>query len=117
MRRDFDLELATGEVVEKEQRLRALHHHVVHAHRHEVDTDAVVALLLEGELELGADAVGARNQHRLAVFLRDLAQRAEAADAGEHLGPQRAARERLDRFDQRVARVDVDAGVAIGESF
>ena len=35
----------------------------------------------ERELELGADAVGARDQHRLLVLLRDLAQRAEAADA------------------------------------
>ena len=117
LRGELDVELAAGEIVEKEQRLRALHEHVVHAHRHEVDAHAVVALLLEGELELRADAVGARNQHRLAIFLRDLAQPAEAADAGEHLGAQRAARERLDRFDQRVAGVDVDAGVAVGEAF
>jgi hypothetical protein len=41
---------------------------------------------LEGQLELGADAVGAGHQHRLAEFLRHFEQRAEAADAGQHLG-------------------------------
>src|SRR5207248_10444918 len=32
-------------------------------------------------------------------------------------GPQRAPGERLDRLDQRVAGLDVDAGVAVGKSF
>ena len=69
----------------------------------------------ERELELGADAVGAGDQHRLAEALADLEQRAEAADAGQHFGPQRALRERLDALDERVAGVDVDAGVAVGK--
>jgi len=111
---DPGVELAAGEVVEEEQRLRALHQHVVRAHRHQVDADAVVPVQLEGELQLGADAVGARDEHRVLVLRRQLAQRAESADAGEHLGPQRAPRERLDRLDQGVARVDVDARVAVG---
>ena len=55
------------------------------------------------------------DEHRLAEALADLDQRAEAADAGEHFGPHRALGERLDALDQRVAGVDVDAGVAIGE--
>ena len=55
------------------------------------------------------------DQHRLAVALRQLDQRAEAADAGQHLRAQRAPGERLDRLDQRVAGVDIDAGVAIRE--
>jgi hypothetical protein len=70
---------------------------------------------LEGELELGADAVGAGDQHRLLVLLRQLEQRAEAADAGQHLGAHGALGEGLDALDERVAGVDVDAGVAIGE--
>src|SRR2546429_7379008 len=44
-------------------------------------------------------------------------RRPKTADAGEHLGPQRAPGERLDRLDQRVAGLDVDAGVAVGKSF
>ena len=69
----------------------------------------------EGELELGADPVGAGDQHRLPVALRQLDERAEAADAGDHLRAQRALGERLDRFDQRVARIDIDAGLAVGQ--
>ena len=52
--------------------------------------------------------------HRHAVERLDLDQRAEAADAGEHLGALRAAHDRLDAFDELVAGVDVDACVAIG---
>ncbi len=66
-------------------------------------------------VELGADAVGAGDEHRLAEPLADLDQRAEAADAGEHLRAHRAPGVGLDALDERVARVDVDAGVAVGE--
>ena len=69
----------------------------------------------EGELELGADAVGARDQHGLAIALRQFDQRAEPANAGQHLRAQGAFGEGLDRFDQRFARIDVDAGPAIGQ--
>ena len=69
----------------------------------------------ERELELGADAVGAGDEHGIAKALADLDQRAEAADARQHLGPQRALRERLDAFDERVAGGDVDAGIGVGK--
>jgi peptidoglycan/xylan/chitin deacetylase (PgdA/CDA1 family) len=107
--------LAAGEVVEEEQRLGALHQDVVHAHRHQVLAHRVVAVQLEGQLQLGADAVGAGDQHRLPVFLRDLEEGAEAADAGHHLGAQGASGERLDAFDEGIAGIDVDAGIAIGK--
>jgi len=70
---------------------------------------------LEGELQLGAHAVGAAHQHRLAVALGYLEQRAEAADARQHALAQRLLRQRLDALDQRVARVDVDAGILVRE--
>jgi hypothetical protein len=109
------VELAAGEVVEEEQRLGALHQDVVDAHGDQVLADGVVAVPVEGQLELGADAVGAGDQHRLAIFLRDLEQGAEAADAGEHFGAHGALRRRLDAFDEGVAGVDIDTGIAIGE--
>ncbi len=40
---DIDVQLAGGVVVEKEQRLGALHHDVVGAHGDQVDADRVVA--------------------------------------------------------------------------
>jgi hypothetical protein len=74
-----------------------------------------VAAELEGELELGADAVGSRDEDRRLVLRGQRAQRAEAADPGHHLGAHRAPGEGLDRLDQRIAGVDVDARVAVGK--
>ncbi len=113
--RHVDAELAGRVVVEEEQRLRALHDHVVHAHRDQVDADRVVAAGLDRQPELGADAVGAGDQHRLAVAPhRNLEQRAEAAEAAEHFGAQRALDGGLDAFDQLVAGLDIDAGIFVG---
>ncbi len=112
---DSDVELLADVVVEEEQRLGTLDQDVVDAHRDQIDADRVVPAEREGELELGAHAIGAGDQDRFAVTLRQLDERAEAADAGEHFGAQRALRVRLDRLDQRVARIDVDAGLAVGE--
>ena len=111
--RHRDVQLAGRVVVEEEQGLRALHDDVVDAHGDEVDADRVVPPGVDRKSQLGADAVGARYQHRLAVTGGQLHQGAEAADAGEHLGALRAAHERLDALDELVAGVDVDARVAI----
>ena len=114
--RDVDVEPAAREVVEEEQRLRALHEDVVDAHRDEIDADRVVAARARTRASslvptpsVPATSTGSRKR------FADLEQRAEAADAGEHLGAHRALRERLDALDQRVAGVDVDARVAIGK--
>ena len=109
------VELAAGEIIEEEQRLRALHQDVVDAHADQVDAHGVVAIQLEGKLELGADAVGAGYQHRLVIFFGNLHQRAEAADAVEHLGTHRAPGKRFDVLDQPVARVHVYTGIAVGK--
>ena len=60
-----DVEPAGREIVEEEQRLGALHDQVVDAHRHQVDADRVVQAGLDGELQLGADAVGGGDQDRV----------------------------------------------------
>ncbi|MPM93357.1 hypothetical protein SDC9_140494 [bioreactor metagenome] len=108
------MQLAAGEIIEEEQGLGALHQHIVHAHGHQVDAHGVVHIPLECQLELGAHAVGAAHQHRLLVALGHLEQRAEAADAGHHAFAQGFLGQRLDALDQRVARVDVDASVFVG---
>src|SRR5437868_3647097 len=113
---DLLFELSAGEIIEEEERLRALHEHVVGAHRHEVDTHGTVSVERKGKLELGADAVRAGDKYRLLVFLGDLAKRAEAADAREHLRAHGLPREGLDGLDERVAGVDIDARIAVGES-
>ena len=62
---DFRLEFSTCVVVEKEQRLGALHHQVVDAHGDQVDADGVVAAGLDRDLDLGADAVIGGHQDRI----------------------------------------------------
>ena len=47
---NLGLELAAGIVVQEEERLGALHHQVVHAHRHQVDADGVVAAGIDRDL-------------------------------------------------------------------
>src|SRR2546421_3332032 len=117
LRGDLRIEFAAGEIVEKEQRLGALYEHVVGAHRYKIDADGVVAAEGEGELQLSAHAIRARDQYGVTVFLRQLAQRAETTDSRQDFGAQRFTRVRLDRLDQRIAGVDVDPGVAVGEAF
>ena len=80
------VELAGGDVVEEEQRPRALHEHVVDAVVDDVDADAAVAAEPGGELDLGADAVGAGDEHRVVHRLerRGAERAAEAADAAQH---------------------------------
>ena len=79
--------LAGGEIVEEEQRLGALADEVVDAHGDEVDADGVVLAGVDGELELGADAVGGGDQHRVGVARRlEVEERAEAAEARDDAG-------------------------------
>ena len=70
---------------------------------------------VKSEFELGADAVGAGHQHRIAVVFADFHQRAEAAQAAEHFGAQCALGKGFDVFDQTVAGVDVHTGVAVAQ--
>ena len=83
---DADVQLAGGEVVEEEQRLGAADDQVVDVHRDQVDAHGVVPAGQERELQLGADAVGAGDQHRLLVAAGEGAEAGEAAQAAHHLG-------------------------------
>src|SRR5262245_13862736 len=114
--RDIDGQPAGRVVIEEEQRLRALHDDVVRAHGDEVLSYAVVQAGVDREPELGADAVGARDQHRaLPAALGNLDHRAEAADAREDFGTLRACDARLDALDEFLAGIDVDAGIPVGQ--
>ena len=62
LRHMVSVEFATGDVIEEEQRLRALHQHITDAMVHDVGTDPVVLPQPCGELDLGSDAVGAGDQ-------------------------------------------------------
>ena len=113
----FGIELAGGEVVEEEQRLRALHDEIVDRHGDEVDADGVVQAGLDRDLDLGADAVVGGDQHRvLEARALEVEQAAEAADLGVGARPRGRLHQRLDQLHHAVAGVDIDAGLRIGEA-
>ena len=64
--RGCHVELSDSEIVEEEQRLGTLHDEVVDAHGHKVDADRTVSVGVDGDAQLGADAVVGGDQHRIA---------------------------------------------------
>ena len=108
------IELPGGEVIEEEQRLGALNDQIVGAHRDEIDTDPLVPIMLDRELDLGADAVVGGDQQRVGIARRAwIEEAAEAAELGIGAGPRGRPRERRDPLDQRVARRDRHSGLSI----
>ena len=90
-RRRLHVERGGGEIVEEEERLGALHDEVVDAHRDEVDADRAVLAAIDGDLQLGADAVGRGDQDRVAEAGRlQVEERPEAAESAEHARPARS---------------------------
>ena len=79
---DIDIEFAAGEVVQEEQRLGALNDDVVDAHGHQIDAHPVVPMRVDSQAQFGADAIGSRYQHGLAIAVQGhLDQGTKAADA------------------------------------
>ena len=113
--RDADIQLAAGEVVEEEDVLRTLHQNVIHAHRHQILTDRIVTVQLEGEHQLRADAVSAGHEDGFLVFLADFEKCAEAADGTENARDQSTLGKGLDALNQFVSVINGNAGCIIGE--
>ena len=112
------LEFAGAEVIEEKEGFSAEHGDVVDAMVDEVGADGVVLIELEGDLELGADAVHAADEDGLVIFFQvegeeaakpaDFAEDFAAMGAGEELGQ--------GGFDL-VAEIDVNAGGGVGFLF
>ena len=110
------IELAAGEIVQKEQRFGALHHEVVDRHRHQVDADAAMQAGFDRDLDLGADAVGGRHQDRIPeAGGLEVEQSAEPANFGVGAGAGGGAHHRLDQIDQAIAGIDIDARIRVSE--
>ncbi len=111
------IELAGREIVEEEKRLRALHDEIVDAHRHEVDADRLMIIGVDRDLQLGADAVIGGDENRIGeAGGLEVEQAAEAADFAVGAGAARGAHGRLDLLHQKIAGIDIDACVAIGQA-
>jgi len=73
-----------------------------------------VAAGLDGDAQLGADAVGRRDQDRIAIAgFGEIEQAAEAADPADCAAPRGRFGQRRDPFDQPVAGRDVDSGLPV----
>ena len=100
----FWIELAGGEVIQKEERRGALHGDVVDAVVDQVSAHGLVQAEFEGDLELGADAVGRADQDGVLPALQvEPEERAEAADAAQHIAVKGLLRQVLDALLGAVA--------------
>ena len=72
--------------------------------------DCLPAVVLCGELDFGADAVGGSDEKRLRGQFVQSEKAAETAHVGEHVGREGRADGRLHQIDCAVAGFDVDAG-------
>jgi hypothetical protein len=108
----FGVERRAADVVEEEERFGARRQNVVHAVVHEVVADGAVAIHDHRDAQLGADAIGARRDHGLAVA-GEPEQRTEGSDTGHGLGPNGSPDDALHPGDEIRTRGDVDAGTGV----
>ena len=66
---DVYVEFASGVIIEKKKGFGADHQHVVDAHGHQILADEVVAVVVDGDFQLGADAIGTGHQDGFFVAL------------------------------------------------
>lgn len=115
---NLDIEMPTRKVIKKEQRFGSLYQHIVNAHGDQVDTDRAVLVQLLRQHQLGAYAVGSRYEHGFLVAPGwQRKQAAKAAEPGHHFGTACAGDRGLDAVNERIAGLDIDAGVFIGQWF
>ena len=107
-------EFAHSEVVQEKQRLGTLNENVVDAVIYEVATDRGVHPESHGHFQLGADAVGAGDQHRLFPLLDvESKQAAKTADAAKYGRSKGAAGMMPDALFRVIGNGDVDTCVGV----
>ncbi len=106
--------LPAGDVVQEEEGLGPQADDVIDAHGHGIDSDGVVGVHVEGQLELGPDPVGPGDQDGLFIALGELEEAAEAPDGGEDPGAVGPGQVVFHELNGPVAGGDIDAGLGIG---
>ena len=110
------VELAGGEVVEEEERGRALYGDVVDAVVDEVLADGVVDAQFEGDLQFCAYAVHRGDEYGIWVLLEvEGEEAAEAADLGEDVLVEGLAGEHFDALLAALGAGDVDACIGVAD--
>ncbi|VTR64016.1 conserved hypothetical protein [Desulfosarcina cetonica] len=112
----FTFQLAGRQVVEEKEGSGPLHGNIVDAHGHQVDAHRVMAIHQKGDFELGPHAVRGTDQDRaFHVGGVQRKQAAEAANFTHDTGPTGFLGNLFDGVDKVVRRVDVDAGIGVGQ--
>ena len=113
----FQHQLACGEIIQEKQRLGPLAHQIIHAHCHQIDADGLKISGIDGDAQLGAHTIGGGHQNRVGVArILEIKQRAKAAQARHHAGARSAFCGRLDPLDQRIACVNINARLGVGDA-
>src|SRR5713226_2083427 len=111
---DVGIEFSHREVVEEEQRLRAVDENVVDAVIDEVAADSGMDFHGDGDFELGADAIRAGDEHGLfPLFAVEREERAETADAAENARSESAAGMVADALLGVIRDGDIHSGIGI----
>ena len=110
------LELAHGNVIQEEQRLSAHRDNVINAHCNQVLAHCVVAVEQLRDGKLGANAVGAADQHGLFHVLQSCSREAgaKATQATNDLGASSCSNSSLDGVNRASALINVNTCVGVG---
>ena len=110
--------LSAGNIVQEEQGFGAAADDIIHTHGHTVNSDGVMLVHQQGDLQLGAHAVGAGYQHRFfhAGQIRT-EQSAESSHIGEDTGGLCFPDMLFHQFDRLVAGSDINASGGVGFGF
>src|SRR4029079_4338395 len=107
--------MASREIVHKKQGFRSAYGNVVDTHSDEVDTDCVVPVHQESDLQFGTDPISTAYPHWILILFAFQAEEAtKPPEIRQNLRPEGRADERLDAVDEFVSGVHVYAGFPIG---
>ena len=111
---DISIKRTGGVIVKKKQWFCTQYQYVIDAHGDKVDADGVMFTQLYCQFQFCTHTVSARNQNRMPVAVkRQLEQAAKTAKASHHSGTLCAGDAALYFFDQFIAGIDINTGVAI----
>ncbi len=101
--------VADGDIIQEDQRLRALGQDVIDAHGHGIDADRVMLVHGESQLQFGSHAVRPADEHRLADTQAGEVEHApEGADSAHRAFSGRGGDMLFDPADYFIARFQVD---------
>ena len=103
-------------IVEKKERFSALYNQIVDTHGNQINSDCVVNAGVDGNFQLGADAIIGSHQQRVAIAgRRQVKNAAKTADRSVCTGAAGRCNKGFDGMHQGIAGININAGIGIGE--